>query len=75
MNDREYFITLGMCIQRLRDCVSTDIFDNLSKHNPWFDSEHELEADKLDELRMTLSLCKEEILHVISLIEPKDRGD
>lgn len=71
MNDNtRYLINVGICIEKLRNSISGDIFENLSKHNPWYDSQHEIEADKLDELRRALAGVKEDIEYMIVTLDP-----
>lgn len=71
MNDNtRYLINVGICVERMRNVITADVFENLSKHNPWYDSKHELEADKLDELRRTLVLVKEEIESMLIKLDP-----
>lgn len=70
--DIEYFVKVGICIEKLRNIVTDDVFDNLSKHNPYFDSEYQVEANKLAELRRALVMVKEEVWYIIMQLEPKD---
>ena len=48
----ERIIDLGRIKQKAFDYLARDDeLNNLSKHNPYFDSEHPIEALKLEELR------------------------
>ncbi len=66
----EYLVNVGICVEKLRNIITNDIFGNLSKHNPWYDSQHQEEADKLDELRRTLVLVNDEIDEILFKLDP-----
>lgn len=55
-------ISLGRAQRLLKEIMSEDIFNGLSKHNVYWQSEHEKEYEKLDDTRRGLvgvydSLC------------------
>ena len=54
--------------------ANEDVFTKTSKHNPYFDSEHESEADRLEDLRWFVKNVETQINHVIALMEGRD-GD
>lgn len=54
----------GQSIQILNDISNNPIFDNLSKHNPFWAS-----SDEMDELRMQLSYIQEKISHAMCKLE------
>lgn len=49
-----YILKVGEARQMLHQLQQDEFFSTLGKHNPYWDSEHEIEADKLDEIRMNL---------------------
>lgn len=51
----------GQVIQMLSELMDHELLQNLSKHNPFWDSEHELEDDKLHDIRCQLSFIHEKI--------------
>ena len=59
----------GRIDKTLLTLTEDEIFDDLSKHNPYFHSEHEVEAEKLEELRWKLSHIHEKLWEVISIID------
>ncbi len=66
---------VGAAESKLRDLLLSDRLSDLSKHNPYYDSEHEIEADKLDDLRMSLSSISDVISDVLNLLEiEQDEG-
>ncbi len=42
---------IGRAQERLKSILDDEIFEKLSKHNPYWDSNHEPECEKLDDLR------------------------
>lgn len=60
---------IGRAEQQIIDLLDHDLFQDLSKHNPYFDSEHSLEADKLDECRMKLQLVHETLWNIVGMLE------
>jgi len=44
-------ISIGRAEMILNKIFGNPLFDNLSKHNPWWDSEHEKEAELLHDIR------------------------
>ncbi len=53
----ERLISLGKAQMKLKEIVDDDFLDQnkFSKHNEWWDSEHETESDKLDDCRRKFS--------------------
>lgn len=52
---------IGTAKERLKNILQTAIFDELSKHDEWWHSAHEVESEKLDELRRTFIVLQEEL--------------
>lgn len=53
----------GQSIQILNDISNNPIFDNLSKHNPFWAS-----SDEMDELRMKLSCIQDKLVDVLQIL-------
>jgi len=60
---------MGRVENMLKSILNDDVFANLSKHNPYYDSEYEVEADKLDDLRRKLSCINDNLWDVISILK------
>lgn len=52
---------IGRAQNKLKTILDNDVFDTLSKHNPYWHSEHDIEADKLDEVRRQLSCLNDNL--------------
>ncbi len=61
----EEFKRVGEARYMLNELKFHELFDNLSKHNPWWDSEHEIEGDKLEDIRMQLSFIHSRFIDVL----------
>lgn len=59
----------GRAIEILRKITQDDIFDMLSKHNPWWDHDDEKTHYKLEDLRCKFKWIEEEIRKAMDLIE------
>jgi len=59
----------GKAIEILNKILGDDIFDTLSKHNPWWSHEDEKIYEKLDDLRRKFMWVEEEIRNAMYLIE------
>jgi len=60
---------IGKVREKLKLILEDDIFDNLSKHNPYFDSEHQKESDKLYDLRCKISYIHDKLLDIQAVLE------
>jgi hypothetical protein len=67
--ESKYFINIGKCLKSLEDALDHQIWYDLSKHNEYWDSEHEIEANKLDDIRRNLACMKEVLYELIASIE------
>jgi hypothetical protein len=70
--ESKYFINIGKSLKSLEDALDHEIWRDLSKHNEYWDSEHEKEDDKLGDIRLHLSLMKEILYDLIANIESYD---
>jgi len=59
----------GRAIEILQKILENDIFDTLSKHNPWWTDKDEKIYEKLDDLRRKFMWIEEEIRNAINVIE------
>lgn len=76
-NKVKYLVSVGQGLEKLLSVVDDDIWNDLSKHSTYWDSEHEKEADKLDDIRRSLSFLNEQLWDVVSCLksfeeDPKD---
>lgn len=55
---------IGKAQLLVKQLLSRDIFETLSKHNPWWDSEHETENEKLEEARCQLNGIQYELWEI-----------
>ena len=53
----------GQALSILNDISNNPIFDNLSKHNPFWDS-----SDEMDDLRMNLSCIQDKLADVLQML-------
>jgi hypothetical protein len=60
---------IGKAITHLKEILDCDLFDDLSKHSNYWDSEHNNEADKLDDIRLKLSFLEENLWDVYAILE------
>lgn len=65
-------IRLGRAIEKMKSILELDLFDNLSKHNPYWDSEHEPEGEKLDQARRNISFIHEKLYEMNSTLRGYD---
>ena len=72
----KYLLNVGEARKLVKDILNDDVFDNLSKHNPYFDSEHDKEDQKLEDLRWALNRIQDALHKIWELIEaPEDDED
>lgn len=65
-------IRLGRAQQYLKNLMETDIFNNLSKHDPNWNSTDEQQADFLDDLRMGLGSLNDNLWTLVGILNPED---
>ena len=59
---------IGRVKEKLLTILKDNVFKNLSKHNPYWDSEHETAADKLDDCRMKFGYIHDQLWDIVSVI-------
>jgi hypothetical protein len=59
----------GRAQERLRQVLDNEVFENLSKHNPYWDSEHEKEAEKLNDIRLNIASVSEELYEIWGMLK------
>lgn len=55
---------IGTAKEKLLQILDHNIWIDLSKHNPYWESQHEVESEKLHDLRMILSLFHDKLWDV-----------
>lgn len=65
-------MNIGVAKERLSDVIENIIPENLSKHDPYWDSEHEVENDKLYDCRMKFSHLQEKLWDIYSLLNMEE---
>ena len=63
---------MGRVQERIKSILDDDIFDTLSKHNPYWDSEYELEADKLGDLRRKFSCFQDNLWDIMGILRKEE---
>lgn len=63
---------IGRAREKLKTILDDDIFDTLSKHNPYWDSEYEVESDKLDDLRRKFSCFSETLWDLYGILHKEE---
>ena len=59
---------LGQIKEKLNNILDDRLFNDLSKHNPYWNSEHEVEYEKLYDTRCALSTFENQLWGIIGLI-------
>jgi hypothetical protein len=68
----EVIIRLGRAQQLLRHLLDDEIWDNLSKHNPKWESEHEREDEILHDVRIKLAFVNDHLHDICYLLQPEN---
>jgi hypothetical protein len=68
-----YIEKIGIAREKLNEILDLDIWDDLSKHNPYWESQYEPECDKLDDARRRLAALHEQLLEIHLLLKIKDK--
>lgn len=63
---------IGRAQQKLKSILDDDIFDNLSKHDPYWDSEHEPEADRFHDVRMKLNCMRDNLWDLWAILRNEE---
>ena len=61
---------VGAALYILEEMINHEIFDNLSKHNPYWHSESEEDSEKLYEIRCKLSYLEDKLCEARDKLEP-----
>ena len=62
--------SVGVAREKLRVVLEDDVFNDLSKHNPRWESEHEPEGELLHDLRFKLAWLEEQLWAISAALEP-----
>ena len=60
---------IGRAQQKLKTILDEDIFDITSKHNPYWNSKHEEESEKLDDLRRKISCLNDNLWDLMTILQ------
>jgi len=64
---------IGKAQYMIKELLQRDIFDTLSKHNDWWDSDDPIASEKLDDVRCTLNGIQYELWEIQeALSAPED---
>lgn len=75
LTEIEYLVHVGRACEKITK-LREDLKDlSLSKHNPYFKSEHEVDCDKLDVLRRRLSFIEDELSYIDNLLNTSVHED
>jgi hypothetical protein len=66
------FEEIGRVKEKLSALMEHDIFDDLSKHNIYYHSEHEIEYDKLFDLRMKIAGIQDSLCNIYDILHRDD---
>lgn len=64
-----YLLNVGEARQMLRDLFNHDDFNDLGKHNTYWDSKHSPEDEKLDDARCTLKFIHSKISDIMEKLD------
>lgn len=59
----------------LESVLEEQMFKDLSKHNPYWESEHEVEADKLYDIRCNLRCLIDNLWEVVAILKHPEEGE
>lgn len=65
---------LGRAQEKLKMILDDEIFDRLSKHNPYWDSKYEPEGDKLDDLRRKFSCLSDNLWDIMGILRTEEES-
>lgn len=60
---------IGTAQEMLNNITANDIFNNLSEYNPYWHSEHVMESEKLNEIRVKLIGLDEELWDLYAILK------
>lgn len=62
----------GRAQQKLKSILDDEIFENLSKHDPYWDSTHESEADRLHDIRCKLNCLSDNLWDLWAILRKEE---
>jgi hypothetical protein len=62
----------GIALEKITNLINEALDQNYSKHDPYWDSEHEIEADKLETCRLKLDYILSELSEICDLMRKID---
>lgn len=65
---------MGRVQERLKIILDDEIFETLSKHNTYWHSKHEPEADKLDDLRRKFSYFNDNLWDIMGILRTEEES-
>lgn len=68
----KFLLQVGESRSKIGEITDLEIFDNLSKHNPYYQSEHEIENEKLTFIRFQLQHIQEDLNEIWSKLNMWD---
>lgn len=63
---------MGRAYEKLKSSLDSELFNDLSKHNPYWESAHEPESDKLYDIRCRLSCLSDTLWDVVGLLDHRE---
>lgn len=66
--DSKVLIKMGRVKEKLFGILNDEVFNSLSKHNPYWDSEHEQESIKLGDIRFKLSILNDNLWDLVAIM-------
>lgn len=63
---------IGRAQERLKIILNDEIFEQLSKHNPYWRSENEAESNKLSDIRFKISLLQDNLWDLWAIIRKEE---
>ena len=63
---------LGRAQHKLKMILDIDILNNLSKHDPYWNSDHEFECNKLHQIRIKLSCLSDELWDLWTILRKEE---
>lgn len=68
----KFLLHVGESRSKISELTDLELFDNLSKHNPYYQSDHEIENEKLTFIRFQLQHIQEDLNEIWSKLNMWD---
>lgn len=65
---------MGRVQEKLHSILKDEIFETLSKYNTYWHSKHELEAEKLDDLRRKFSCFQDNLWQIMGILRTEEES-